>query len=188
MAEIEKVETKEEEELRIEIEKEEMGLLKDRAKMLGITFPNNIKLATLREKVNEALAGGSEPKKNIDTIGKDKIKKEASKLIRIRLTSNDEKDREADGVLINVSNDIVNFKKFIKFDVAWHVPNMIYKMLLNKKIQKSREKRKKTHDVGTPAVSRETYSVKKYNIEVLPDLTPKELKALAEDQRRTNRV
>ena len=168
-----------------ETEVDELTLLKKRADLMGIKYHHSIGLATLKEKVNSALSGAEEEEEvtvNEETPGQKRARliAEATKLIRIRLTCMDPNKKGWAGEIFTVSNDIVGtVRKFVPFNAenGYHVPNIIYKHLKRKKRQEFRTiKTRKGMDI------KQGYLVPAFAIEVLPPLTPTELKELAQRQ------
>lgn len=164
---------------------DELTLLKERADLMGIKYHPSIGLATLKEKVNSALSGAEEEEEvtvNEETPEQKRARliAEATKLIRIRLTCMDPNKKGWTGEIFTVSNDIVGtVRKFVPFNAekGYHVPNIIYKHLKRKKRQEFRTiKTRKGMDI------KQGYLVPAFAIEVLPPLTPTELKDLAQRQ------
>lgn len=164
---------------------DELTLLKERADLMGIKYHPSIGLATLKEKVNSALSGAEEEEEvtvNEETPEQKRARliAEATKLIRIRLTCMDPNKKGWTGEIFTVSNDIVGtVRKFVPFNAenGYHVPNIIYKHLKRKKRQEFRTiKTRKGMDI------KQGYLVPAFAIEVLPPLTPAELKDLAQRQ------
>ena len=168
---------------------DELTALKQRADLLGISYHPSIGLEKLREKVNAAIS--SEPKEEAKqeevTAGETEAQKrlrlrnEAAKLIRIRLTCLNPAKKEWDGEIISTGNTSVGtYKKFIPFQGAeegWHVPNIIYKQLVQRECQIFVT----TKDAMGNKV-RTGKMIKEFAIEVLPQLTQEELDELARRQ------
>lgn len=167
----------------------EMTLLKDRAGIMGIKYSPNIGLDTLRERVNAALVSGMYKK---DTSKKEeqpaetiaerntRFRREANRLIRIRLTCMDPNKKNWPGEIFTVSNAVIGtVKKFVPFnaDQGYHVPHVIYEQL---KARKYQEFRKVTVAGGRKVMK--SFLSKTFAIELLDPLTPKELKDLADRQ------
>lgn len=169
----------------------ELDTLKARADMLGIKYHPNIKLESLRHKVNAKLEGvivvdEEEEMEEVKPMNKMAVRKEARdkalKLVRIRLSCMDPAKNQLQGEIITVSNNVVgDVKKYIPYNTdfyenGYHVPNIIYKYLLNRKYSSFREV-KTAHG---PVIQSSLANA--YSIEVLPQLTEKELQALARQQ------
>ncbi len=174
--------------------------LKARADVLGLSYHPSIGEAKLQEKVNEALA--EKPAANdavsgaasvgadsehsdakasaneTDTQKRQRKQKEASELIRVQVTSMDPNKREYDGEIFCAGNRVIGtFKKYVPFDVEYHVPRVIYNMIKGKMCQVFVTKR---DDKGRQI--REGKLIKAYNVTVLDPLTQTELDDLAQRQ------
>lgn len=174
------------------LNQDELASLKQRADLLGISYHPSIGLEKLRAKVNEAVVQEA-PDKDADEVVKDvvatqeseaarrlRLRNEAAKLVRIRLTCMNPNKKEWDGEIITAGNAAVGtFKKYIPFnaDDGWHVPNIIYQQLLQRECQifvTVRDERGNKMRKGK--------LIKEFAIEVMPQLTEKELAELARRQ------
>ena len=171
---------------------DELDALKARANLLGVKFHPSISLEKLREKVNAAVTSDgaatseeeakdpAEPKQ--ETIGekRKRLKTEALKLVRIRLTCLNPAKKEWEGEIITVGNSLIGtVKKFVPFnaDDGWHVPHVIYQHLKERQCQ--------IFQTATDARGnkvRKGKLIKEFAIEVLPPLTKEELDELARRQ------
>ena len=171
---------------------DELDALKARANLLGVKFHPSISLEKLREKVNAAVTSDgaatseeeakdpAEPKQ--ETIGekRKRLKTEALKLVRIRLTCLNPAKKEWEGEIITVGNSLIGtVKKFVPFnaDDGWHVPHVIYQQLKERQCQ--------IFYTATDARGnkvRKGKLIKEFAIEVLPPLTKEELDELARRQ------
>ena len=174
------------------IVQDELDALKARANLLGVKFHPSISLEKLREKVNAAVTSDgaatseeeakdpAEPKQ--ETIGekRKRLKTEALKLVRIRLTCLNPAKKEWEGEIITVGNSLIgSVKKFVPFnaDDGWHVPHVIYQQLKERQCQ--------IFQTATDARGnkvRKGKLIKEFAIEVLPPLTKEELEELARRQ------
>ena len=174
------------------IVQDELDALKARANLLGVKFHPSISLEKLREKVNAAVTSDgaatseeeakdpAEPKQ--ETIGekRKRLKTEALKLVRIRLTCLNPAKKEWEGEIITVGNSLIgSVKKFVPFnaDDGWHVPHVIYQQLKERQCQ--------IFYTATDARGnkvRKGKLIKEFAIEVLPPLTKEELDELARRQ------
>lgn len=166
------------------LEEKSLPELRDIAEELGIEYPKNIGKAKLIEKIiedDEAVEGkptiieGVKPKKR-ETAAE--IKKRMNKLIRCRLSSNDPQFNGRNGVTMQVGNKTTIVGKFIPFDTIWHMQEPVYNSLKKRKYRKTVFKTDRTTGMKVP----HTTTHNSFVIEILPDLTEKELKALASDQ------
>jgi len=180
---------------------DELTVLKQRAQLMGIPFHPSIKLEKLREKVNAAMAadtGAEDPSDGEDvpvgSVGAESHKEspseyrarriqEATALVRIRVTCMNPNKREWQGEIFTVGNAIVGtHRKYVPFNgEPWHVPNIIYKQLLDRQCQVFH-----TVPDGRGGKMRRGKLIKEFAIEVLPALTEAELKDLAQRQAMAN--
>ena len=169
---------------------DELDALKARANLLGVKFHPSISLEKLREKVNAAVTseGETEEAPNTpsetkeETVGekRKRLKAEALKLIRIRLTCLNPAKKEWEGEIITVGNSLIgSVKKFVPFnaDDGWHVPHVIYQQLKERQCQVFYTA---TDTRGNKV--RKGKLIKEFAIEVLPPLTKGELEELARRQ------
>lgn len=169
--------------------KTELEILKERADLLSIKYHPNIGVEALRQKVNAALADQDdaadlEQTNAAETVNSRRLRlrQEASKLIRIRVTCMNPAKKDHQGDIFSVGNgEIGTFRKYVPFNSdndGWHVPYVIYQHL------KEREcpifvNVKNPQGGGT---SQKAKMIKEFAIEVLDPLTPEELKDLAQRQ------
>jgi hypothetical protein len=171
--------------------------LKERATKLGIKFHPMIGEDKLREKVAEAMTRldgentpASEESDEVAAISayvapKEtkaqqayRLKSEASELIRVRVTNMNPNKREWEGEIFTAANSVVGtFRKFVPFNVPWHVPRIILEQLRQRQFQHF-----------TTEVDRRGNKVRRgrliaeFAIEELSPLSEKELKELAQRQ------
>lgn len=180
-----------------ELVQDELTTLKARADKMGISYHPSIGLDKLKAKIQEALS--EEPKKaseeeeevtqaNTKPKGRNlvELKREASKLVRIRVTCMNPNKKEWEGEIFTVSNAAVGtFKKYVPFnaDEGWHVPHIIYEQLKERKCQVF-------HTVKDSRGNkmRKGKLINEFSIEVLPPLTPEEIAELARKQAMANSV
>lgn len=165
---------------------DELEVLKARADKLGIKYHPSISLAKLKEKVTEGLEEDSpevvtvKPGKETDVQLKARKRREANALIRIRVACMNPNKKEWDGEIITTGNtNTGTIKKFVPFnsDEGYHVPHMIYEQLLQRQCQVF-----VTVKDNRGNKVRKGKLIKEFAIEVLPPLTEKELKELAQRQ------
>lgn len=107
-----------------------------------------------------------------------RLRKEALRLIRCRVTCMNPNKRDWEGEVITVSNSFVGTeRKYVPFNAeeGWHVPHIIFEQLQQRQCQVFYTQR----DRGTGAKKRMSKLIKEFAIEVLPPLTRDELKDLA---------
>lgn len=184
---------------------DEKTLLKQRAKMLGIDFGNNISVETLKAKIEEKLSGvEAKVAAEINPLGstddseedlakltpeqrmmrlRKKIREEQLKLVRLRVTCMDPKKSDLPGEIFTIANEYLGtVAKFVPFgeatDNGYHVPFCIYTMMNERKFLNIRTR--KDRKTGQTIVEHQW--AKEFALEVLPQMTPEELKQLATAQ------
>ena len=111
------------------------------------------------------------------------VRAKALVLSRVRITNLDPNDAELYGALVTVMNKYTGkVSKYIPFgdgsENGYHVPQILLNHLIAQKFVL--RKLRKGGQFGVKTYK--TQMVPKYNIEILPDLTPDELEALAARQ------
>ena len=186
---------------------DELKMLKERAKTLGIPISGNIGLDTLRKKI-EAKLTGSEPeaaqggkqdseetaemdaapktKRQLDKETRLRLKKEKMYLVRCRIYNLNPAKRDLRGEIVTVANKFLGtVRKFIPFgeatDNGYHIPKCLYDDLKARKFQQVRTN-PKTGEVMS------TRMVPEYSLEVLPQLTKEELQELGNKQAAAERL
>lgn len=187
----------------VEVVEDELTKLKEKAALLGVTYHPSIGVEKLREKINAALADEPEEQEE-ETQAKEKntkankkaeetiqeknkrIRDEALKLVRIRLTCMNPTKKEWFGEVFTVGNSVIGtVRKFVPFNAeeGWHVPNIMYEFLRDRQCQIF-VSRKLPNGMSV----REGKLIKEFAIEVLPNLTEEELKELARRQAMSQSV
>lgn len=169
---------------------DEMTSLKERAAQLGVKYHPSISLDKLREKVNAAIEGATDdapdpkeakaPAAESEHQMRMRLKKEAHKLVRIRVTCMNPMKTEWPGEIFTVGNAVIgSVKKYVPFntDEGWHVPHIIYQVMKDKMFQIFVNVKTKNG-----VTVRQGKLIKEYAIEVLPDLSATELAELAQRQ------
>jgi hypothetical protein len=188
---------------------DELTVLKGRADTLGISYHPSIGLDKLREKVIAAmegkaptpeLTGVSEASKyaaaatpravvaapETDNEKRVRLKRQATMLVRVRVTCMNPAKKEWDGEIFTAGNaSIGSVKKYVPFnaDDGWHVPNIILQVMQDRQCQ-----------VFITAVDsrgnkvRRGKLIKEFAIEVMPQLTTEELEELAARQAATKSI
>ena len=185
---------------------DELTLLKERAKQMGIPFSNDISLETLRKRIADKMEGEDEPEVNplagdseIAAITTDAPKKldakqnalalrklmhrEQMKLVRVRITNMDPKKKDLPGEIWTVANEYLgNVRKMIPYgeqtDDGFHIPYCLFRLLQSKRFLHIRT----VKDRVTGLERQENQWVKEFSLDVLPDLTKEELARLAAAQ------
>lgn len=168
---------------------DELTTLKARADLLGIPYHPSIGLEKLREKINAATSDEADPapiqaasQTNEETLNQKRarLKKEALELVRIRVTCMNPAKAEWEGEIFTVGNSAIgSVTKYVPFnaDAGWHVPRIIYQQLAERQCQIFTAVKDSRGNKG-----RKGKLIKEFAIEVMPSLTPEELRDLAQRQ------
>lgn len=171
----------------------ELENLKSRAEKLGVKFHPSISAEKLREKIKAAQTEGegsvgeqSEGKSAAGTkeespaAKKLRLKREALKLVRVRITCMNPAKKEWEGEIITVANNAVGtVKRYVPFNTedGWHVEHILLEQLRERQCQIFvTEKDSRGNKVRKGKLIRE------FAIEVLEPLTEEELRDLAQRQ------
>lgn len=168
---------------------DELTILKKRATSAGLSYSPNIGVDSLRKKLNDHL--NDDPAEDevepvitpSETKGqrRARLRKEASKLIRVRISCMNPNKAEHEGEIFTVSNSAVGtFKKFVPFGTEFHVPQMILTMIGERKYQQFYTVKENGESI------RKGRLVKEFAIEVLKPLTAKEIQDIAHQQAISN--
>lgn len=110
---------------------------------------------------------------------KNRLRREAMALVRVRVSCMDPQKKNLKGELICVSNrNFGTVQRFIPFNREWHIEKVLYDVLIDKEYMVF--DREKTGRAGIEVVT--PRNVPAFNIQVLPPLTKGELKDLAQRQ------
>lgn len=166
-----------------ELNQDELETIKSRLDTMGVKYHPSIGLDKAREKLKEALGTNEQSTEGVEeTEGRRRrrLRNEAAKLVRVRITCMNPNKKEFPGEVFTVSNAVVGtHRKFVPFnsDEPYHVPHIIYEQMRDRQYQTFYTVRGKN---GIPV--RKGKLVKEFALEVLPDLTEEELKELARNQ------
>lgn len=174
-----------------ELQLDELTLLKQRAQTLGIKFHPSIGLESLRSKVSAALTGEDAEKAAEEPVPeapaaesriqmRNRLRKEASALVRVRVTCMNPNKKEWKGEIFTASNSIVGtFRKYVQFNTeeGWHVPQIILNMIKARQFQTFY-----TIKNERGVAVRKGKLVPEFAVEILPPLTEKELLELSRRQ------
>lgn len=182
----------------------ELDMLKSRAKLMGITFSNNIGLDALKTKIEEhkqaseaktqtqvtAQTNEQQPesqtenqKKKAKTVSlRAHLQKEKMKLVRLRITNLDPKKKDLPGEILTTGNEYLGtVRKFVPFgeatDNGYHVPYCLYEMMRDRKFLSIKTRK---GPKGQTIV--EQQMVREFALEILPPLTEAELARLSAAQ------
>ena len=184
---------------------DELTFLKERAKVMGIPFSNNISLETLRKRVADKMEGKDEaPEVNALTGDPEIAHAMAAKplnqkanevalrklmhatqmrLVRVRITNMDPKKKDLPGEIWTVANEYLGtVRKFVPYgeqaDDGFHIPYCLYRLLDSKRFLHIRDVKDRT----TGIVRQDKVWAKEFSLDVLPTLTQGELDRLAAAQ------
>lgn len=178
-------------------DKDELTLLKERATQMGIKFHPNIGLEKLKKSVNAGISGDEPEAPKASKAAKStlpetkvqrqtRLRKEASKLVRVRVTNMNPTKKEWDGEVITASNSVVGtFKRFVPFnaDEGWHVEAILLSVMKERKCQVF-----KTVKGSRGNKVRQGKLIPEFAIELLEPLTKTELADLAKRQAMANNL
>lgn len=184
---------------------DELTILKERAKVMGIPFSNNISLETLRKRVADKMEGKDEAPEVNALTGDPEIAQamEAKPLnqkdnavalrklmyaqqmrqVRVRITNMDPKKKDLHGEIWTVANEYLGtVRKFVPYgeqtDDGFHIPYCLYRLLDSKRFLHIRDVKDRT----TGIVRQDKVWAKEFSLDVLPTLTQAELDRLAAAQ------
>jgi hypothetical protein len=177
----------------------ELDMLKERARFMGITFSNHIGIEALKNKIESKMNGEPETTEQQSGVNplvpevsakvkmmtmREQLLAQAMKLVRVRITNMDPKKKDLPGEIITVANEYIgNVRKYIPYgeqsDDGYHVPQCIYDLLESRKFLNIRT----IKDQKTGMNKVHTSWSKEFALEVLPQLTRKELDKLAAAQK-----
>lgn len=184
---------------------DELTFLKERAKVMGIPFSNNISLETLRKRVADKMEGKDEaPEVNALTGDPEIAQAMAAKpldqkanavalrklmytqqmrQVRVRITNMDPKKKDLPGEIWTVANEYLGtVRKFVPYgeqtDDGFHIPYCLYRLLDSKRFLHIRDVKDRT----TGIVRQDKVWAKEFSLDVLPTLTQAELDRLAAAQ------
>lgn len=151
-------------------EKTERDLLKEKADLLGITYAGNISTEKLRDLVNKA----NDPDEAVNDF-----RLEMTKRVRVLITCNDPMMKDYDMTpYYSFSNSALTLPAItVPLGVEWHILHAYVLMLQDMECKipvKSKDSK------GRVITIRRT--IKKYNVNILPPLTEKELEELKQAQ------
>lgn len=177
----------------------ELEMLKNRARIMGITFSNNIRADTLRARIKAQLEGEDQQQEEVEASkdGKDaqeltpiqkkmakrqKMVREQMRLVRVRVTNLNPNKKNLPGEIFTFANETLGaVRKYVPYgevtENGYHIPYCIYNQLKSREflLIKTRKGRN-----GRPVV--ETSMAREFALEVLPPLTEKEIAQLAAAQ------
>lgn len=150
----------------------EKVILMERAEKMGLKVSPNIGIETLKERIHEKLREDNPNEEDeLETA-----RKECMKLVRISLSCLDSSKSELDGEFFQAANGVCNVKRYVPFNVPWHIEQILYDTIKEKKMQKVVSAGKDS------SVNRKTLLASAYAMEILDPMTQQELDDLAKVQ------
>lgn len=178
----------------------DLDILKNLARDMGIPFHPSIGYAALKAKIAEATdasdaeAAAADHNPALEEVvvparakrTPAEIKEDALRLVRVRISCMNpaKKEYEAD-VFCTGNKHTGTMKHVVPFNVPWHVPNMILKMIQQRQCQVFVPKKVRLES-GLTVSTRQGKLIKEYAVEILPELSPAELKDLSQRQAMAN--
>lgn len=167
---------------------DELTVLKARADQLGLKYHHASGITKIKKLIDDKLNGPTIQPKVVNIADRvestatrnGRLRKEANKLVRIRVSCMNPNKKEHEGEIFTVGNSIVGtIKKYVPFnnEEGWHVPQMIYQMMLERQCQIFF-----TVKAPNGQKVRKGKLIKEFAIEILPALTQVELKELGDRQ------
>lgn len=184
---------------------DELKTLKERADLVGLTYHHKVGAKKLKlqleahmkgetlEAAEEAKAQAKAAKKAAKAAAKAnapipetpnqralRLRKDAGRLVRIRVSCMNPNKKDYDGEIYAVSNSVVGtFKKFVPFnnDNGWHVPQIILNHMLEKECQVFH-----TVKAANGQKVRKGKLIKELNVQIMDPLTIQELEDLQHQQ------
>jgi hypothetical protein len=184
---------------------DQLETLKARASTMGIKFHPSISIEKLREKISAKLNDQPDPEDPVMEIAPTKVDVEKSapapsvpalseaqiaankrrrisddarKLVRVTIACNNPAKKEWEGEIFTTGNNVIGtLKKYVPFNVEWHVPQMILTMIRNRECQTFQ-----WQTMANGAKVRKSRIIKEFNVEVLDPLTKEELAELERRQ------
>lgn len=161
---------------------DQLRILKDRADLMGISYPKNAGVDKMRELIKaaqepeEVIPEDGDPKQSI----RQQVYNEAMRLVRVRISNMNPAKADLPGELFTVTNKylgtVTRFVPYTEHD-AWHVEKCIYDLLEEKKFNQV-----KAIKTANGEILPQSKWVREFSLERLPDLTLEELKILANQQ------
>lgn len=150
----------------------QLDKLKEQANQLGIEYPNNTTIKSLKKRITDHL--------NQETIEETKeqytnLYQENMKLVKVIITPVDSAKRDYQGEYFSVGNDVLGtVTRFVPFNEEWMIEEILAKHIESKQYQHIITKRSKDNRNETL----DSRLVPAYNVQRLPLPTKEELAEL----------
>lgn len=152
----------------------ELNNMKAEADELGITYSPNIGLETLRQKIIAFQLAKETIEEHTGISSSDRaesIRKDATKLVRIRLTCMNIAKQSRQGDWFMGGNSITGtLRKYVPFNVPWLVPQLLLNIIEEKEFTVATNK------------GNDRKFTKEFQIEYLPELSVEEIHDLKQQQ------
>ena len=150
----------------------EKELLMNRADKMGIVYSPNIGIETLKERIHEKMK-----QDNPDSLDElEEARKECTKLVRVQISSLDSSKVELDAEFFQAANGVCNVKRLVPFNVPWHIEQILYDTIKEKRMQKIVSSKEGS------SITKKTILANAYAIELLDPLDQEGLDELARAQ------
>lgn len=150
----------------------EKELLLNRAEKMGMKVSPNIGIETLKERIHEKLREDNPTEEDeLETA-----RKECVKLIRVEISCLDSSKSELDGEFFQSANGVCNIKRYIPFNVPWHIEQILFDTIKEKRMQKIVSAKEGS------SINKKTILAAAYAIEKLDSLDKEGLDSLAKSQ------
>jgi len=167
---------------------DELTILKQKAKLLGINYHPNIGLDKLKDKLDAVMKvedNLSIPENESKASKRDRLRKSSTRLVRIRVTCMNPDKSAYHGEVFTVGNSVIGtIRKYVPFNAeeGWHVEAIILEMIQQRMFTYHYTvKDSKGQDVNRHKQAKE------FSVEILPPLTEEELQELAIKQAMQNK-
>lgn len=163
--------------------------LREKADFIGVTYSGNTGVDKLREKINEKMeATNAKSGKSVPTDSErarhNKLRKEATKLIRCIVTNINPVKRDFRSEFLRVGNRVVpTVSRLIPFEQETHIEAILYNHLKTRKFVIVKHEK---NNEGKLVPVR--YERNEFQIHVLDDLTAEDLAELAVEQAKRQSV
>lgn len=163
---------------------DELAALKARADLMGISYHPNISADKLAQRIQDRLEGSPEAsngaaKGNTPVHDKTSLRAKAMRLVRVNITCMNPAKREWENEHFTVGNSVVGtVSRVVPFNTSdgWHVEEILLNMIQARKCQIFIDVKR------NGVTTKESRLIKEFAVEVLPQLTQKELDELARRQ------
>jgi hypothetical protein len=175
------------------VEPTELEALKQRADQMGLAYHPSIGVDALRDKVKAHLTGQNAPQVNVTVQTEFKptaealqfsvdqnnnyIRRQALRLVRVQLVCMNPNKKEWEGEMFMVQNDILTAKRYVPFNVPWHVEQCLLDMIQDRQCQIFRN-----HKQENGVKTQKPVYISEFSVSILPPLTEQEIEDLRKAQ------